>query len=142
MVVEQKQPRPPRTRESVEGCPVFIAAQVLGKKWSILILQEMMFPEAKDGLRFSEIQRDLDWITPKVLSQRLSELKEMGIISRTVDPDMIPPSVTYKLTEKGMGLRDAIVAMQNWGRDHGHEVNDDCEGDNFVGCHDCRAHDI
>ncbi len=141
MAVEQKQLRPRRTRESVEGCPVFIASQILGTKWSILILQELMLPEAKEGLRFSEIQRDLDWITPKVLSQRLSELKDRGIISRTVDPEMIPPSVTYRLTERGMGLKDAITAMQNWGRDHGDRTNDECAGDDFSGCHDCRIHE-
>jgi DNA-binding HxlR family transcriptional regulator len=142
MAVQQKQARPRRTRESVIGCPVFIASQILGKKWSILILQELMLPEAKDGLRFSEIHRDLDWITPKVLSQRLSELKDWGLITRTVDPEMIPPSVTYKLTDRGMGLKDAIVAMQNWGRDQGTDVNDDCTGDDFFGCHDCRNHGV
>ncbi|MHA2213863.1 MAG: winged helix-turn-helix transcriptional regulator [Candidatus Thorarchaeota archaeon] len=142
MAVGQKQVRPRRTRESVIGCPVFIASQILGKKWSILILQELMLPEAKEGLRFSEMQRDLDWITPKVLSQRLSELKEWGLISRTVDPELIPPSVTYRLTDRGMGLKDAIIAMQNWGRDHGDNTTDDCAGDDFTGCHDCRTHGV
>jgi DNA-binding HxlR family transcriptional regulator len=126
-------------REEVERCPVFIASQVLGKKWAILVLQELMTPEARDGLRFNEIQDDLDWITPKVLTQRLRDLMKEDIIQRKVDSSTIPPKVWYKLTEKGEGLRETLTSMQKWGRKFGGQITSACIRSNFEGCKDCRS---
>jgi DNA-binding HxlR family transcriptional regulator len=126
-------------REEVERCPVFIASQVLGKKWAILVLQELMTPEAQNGLRFNQIQGDLDWITPKVLTQRLRDLMAEDILQRTVDSSTIPPKVWYKLTEKGEGLRDTILSMQKWGRKFGGEITAACIRTNFEGCKACRS---
>jgi DNA-binding HxlR family transcriptional regulator len=126
-------------RENVERCPVFIASQVLGKKWAILVLQELMTPKAKEGFRFNQIQKDLDWITPKVLIQRLRDLMGQGIINRTVDSSTIPPKVWYKLTEKGEGLRKTLISMQKWGRKFGGQIVADCIGASFERCTDCRS---
>lgn len=130
---------PKRTKSSVERCPVFIASQILGKKWAIIVLQELMTPEAKDGLRFNEIQRDLEWITPKVLSQRLADLVDQEMVSRTVDASVMPPKVSYRLTEKGEGLRTTIQSVQEWGRRFGGEITADCLGHGFERCHKCRS---
>ena len=75
----------PRIRSEVEGCPVFVPAQILGKRWAILVLQSLMTPRASNGLRFNELQKDLSWISPKVLTQRLRELEAEGILNRIVD---------------------------------------------------------
>jgi DNA-binding HxlR family transcriptional regulator len=130
---------PRRTKSSVETCPVFIASQILGKKWAIIVLQELLTPEAKDGLRFNEIQRDLAWITPKVLSQRLTDLVDEDLVSRTVDASVIPAKVSYRLTGKGEGLRTTIQSMQEWGRRFGGEITADCLGHDFETCHECRS---
>ena len=71
-----------RSKEAVESCPVFIASRILGKRWTILILQSLMTPSAQDGLRFNEIHKSLDWISAKVLSGRLKELVNEGIVKR------------------------------------------------------------
>jgi DNA-binding HxlR family transcriptional regulator len=128
-----------RTRENVERCPVFIASQVLGKKWAILILQELMTSEAYDGLRYSKIQKDLDWITPKVLSQRLTDLVEQEIVQREVDASVIPAKVVYRLTTKGEGLRRVIESMQEWGRRFGGQITAECIGEGLSNCHTCRS---
>ncbi len=129
-----------RRSVDIEQCPVFIAARILGKKWAILILQEMMMPEAEDGLRFSEIQRHLDWITPKVLSKRLKELVSEGILNRHVDSSVIPPRVTYTLTDKGLALKEIIVLMQQWGKKHGGDAASACYGMDFTHCRICRRY--
>jgi DNA-binding HxlR family transcriptional regulator len=132
---------PHRSQEQVERCPVFIASRILGKKWAIVILQELLTPQAREGLRFSEIQRRVKWITPKVLTTRLREFEDEGIVHREVDASNIPPKVSYSLTEKGQGLRQTILSMQQWGRQYGENVIEDCLGESFENCHLCSCND-
>ncbi|MFW9788343.1 MAG: winged helix-turn-helix transcriptional regulator [Candidatus Thorarchaeota archaeon] len=127
-----------RTKESVEMCPVFAASKILGKRWSILIIQVLLRPEAVIGMRFNELQKELSWISPKVLTQRLRELQEAGIISRDVDVSTIPPKVWYTLTDKGRDLSPSLEAMQDWGRKHGGRVVAECSHKGFENCRDCR----
>jgi len=129
---------PQRTQEDVERCPVFIASRILGKKWAIVILQELLTPEARDGLRFSEIERRVEWITPKVLTTRLREFEDEGIVHREVDASNIPPNVSYSLTEKGQGLRDTILSMQKWGQEYGENAVRKCTAIGFADCHECE----
>ncbi len=84
-----------RTKESVEMCPVFAASKILGKRWSIIIIQVLLRPEAVIGMRFNELEKELSWISPKVLTQRLRELQENGILKREVDVSSMPPKVWY-----------------------------------------------
>ncbi len=128
----------PRVKADVEGCPVYITSGILGKKWTILILQTLMAPRAKEGLRFNEIQKDLSWVSSKMLSQRLSELKDEEILTRTVDSSTIPASVSYKLTRKGEDLRGVLTMMQQWGMKHGGDKTGKCLGQGFSGCDGCR----
>ena len=127
-----------RSKEAVEMCPVFAAARVLGKRWSILVIQVLLKPEASIGLRFSELQRELSWVSPKILTQRLRELQESEILTRTVDASNIPPAVWYTLTEKGRDMRPILVAMQSWGQKHGGHVLAVCERKGFKNCHVCQ----
>ena len=130
----------PRVREDVEGCPVYITSGILGKKWTILILQTLMAPRARNGLRFNAIQKDLSWISAKMLSQRLSELEEEDILTREVDSSVIPPHVSYTLTSKGEGLRGVLTLMQEWGMKHGGDKTGRCLGQGFDNCDGCRQH--
>ncbi|MFX1579605.1 MAG: winged helix-turn-helix transcriptional regulator [Promethearchaeota archaeon] len=127
-----------RTKETVEMCPVFAASRILGKRWSILVIQVLLRPEAAIGMRFNEIQKELSWISPKVLTQRLRELQEQGILSRDVDVTSIPPKVWYTLTEKGRDLGPSLEAMQAWGMKHGGKVVAVCLGKGFNNCKECQ----
>jgi len=127
-----------RSKEAVEMCPVFAASRVLGKRWSILIIQVLLRPEASIGLRFNEVQRELSWVSPKILTQRLRELQESEILTRTVDASSIPPAVWYTLTEKGRDLKSTLEAMQAWGQKHGGNVVAICERKGFKNCHECQ----
>ncbi|MHA1577647.1 MAG: winged helix-turn-helix transcriptional regulator [Candidatus Thorarchaeota archaeon] len=129
----------PRIRSEVEGCPVFITSQILGKRWTILVLQTLMTTRASNGLRFNELQKDLSWISPKVLTQRLRELEAEGILNRFVDAKNIPPKVTYQLTQKGESLRIVLTHMQQWGMEHGGSKTEQCLGNGFSQCQGCRG---
>ncbi len=127
-----------RTKENVEMCPVFAASRILGKRWSILIIQVLLKPESAIGLRFHELQNELSWISPKVLTQRLRELQESGILSRDVDVSTMPLKAWYTLTEKGRDLGPTLEAMQAWGMKHGGRVAAVCMGKGFEHCHECQ----
>lgn len=82
---------------------------LLGKRWSALIVKDLM----NGPRRFREILNDIGRINDKVLSQRLKELEDQGIIDRKVYAE-VPVRVEYSLTERGRGLAGVIHAMQDW----------------------------
>lgn len=96
-----------------ETCPIYTAAKILGKKWTLNILQELF--AGGGSKRFNEIRRGLDWIAPKVLSQRLKELQQFDVITRTVHTDKSPVGVSYSLTERGWGLETVLMSLKKWG---------------------------
>ena len=128
-----------RNRSTVENCPVFVASRILGKRWTILILQSLMRESARIGLRFNELQKDLDWISPKVLTERLRELETEGIFQRDIDASTIPPKVSYKLTTKGQDLRGVLTMMQQWGLKYTDQRGSICLGAGIEKCDDCRS---
>jgi len=97
--------------EETGKCPIEEAANLIGKKWTILILRELL----KDKKRFNEIQKSLGRIGPRVLSSRLDELEENGIVKRVAYAE-VPVRVEYSLTERGGDLRDVVVGMSEWWR--------------------------
>lgn len=98
-------------RGKCEGsCPVQRAAQILDGKWTSLIIRDLL-PGKK---RYSELQRSLVGISPKVLSARLQFLEENRILSKTIYP-VIPPKTEYQLTALGYELRKLIAAMAKFG---------------------------
>ena len=126
-----------RSKEAVISCPVFLASSILGKRWTILVLQALMTPSAIEGLRFNEIHKTLDWISAKVLSGRLKELVSEGLVTREVNTEVTPPSVTYTLTEKGHDLQGVLTLMQEWGKKHGGSETKECLGPGFENCEGC-----
>lgn len=93
-------------------CPIEVTLGVIGKKWTVLIIRELF-----DGKkRFSEISASLP-ISSKLLTDRLKELEEHGIIDRTIFPE-IPPRVEYTLTESGRSLSTVLTALREWGTQH------------------------
>ncbi len=91
-------------------CPVEQTLQVIGGKWTLLILRDL-FTGTK---RFGELRRSLGQVSPKTLSERLKEMESLGLLTRQVHAE-VPPRVEYTLTEKGQSLGDIIEAMRRWG---------------------------
>ena len=93
------------------GCPVARTAQIIGNKWTPLILRDL----ADGQRRFSELERSLHGISPKTLSERLKRLEEAGVIERHCFAE-VPPRVEYILTDKGHALLPVIDCMRDFGR--------------------------
>ncbi|MFS4460721.1 winged helix-turn-helix transcriptional regulator [Bdellovibrio sp. HCB2-146] len=96
-----------------ESCIFSLGARLLGDKWTIIILVVLM--EGKK--RYSEIQRQVPTISPKMLAQTLKKLEELELIKREVFPE-IPPRVEYELTAFGKSVRPAITVLCEWSVDH------------------------
>lgn len=92
------------------GCPVQRTAKILDGKWTTLIVRDLIGGKK----RYSELQRSLAGISPRLLAARLRMLEQYGMVTRTVYPT-IPPTTEYELTPLGRGLRDVIKAMAKFG---------------------------
>lgn len=92
------------------SCPVQRTARILDGKWTTLIVRDLLGGKK----RYSELQRSLSGISPRLLAARLRLLERNGMLTRTVYPT-IPPTTEYELTLLGRGLRDVIKAMAKFG---------------------------
>ena len=102
------------------GCPVARTAQIMGNKWTPLIVRDL----ANGRRRFSELERSLIGISPKTLSERLKRLEEVHVLERRCFAE-VPPRVEYSLTLKGHALLPVIESMREFGL---HWLNDeDCD---------------
>jgi DNA-binding HxlR family transcriptional regulator len=95
---------------AVPACPIARTAVLIGDRWTPLIVRDL----AGGCRRFVELQRSLDGISPKTLSDRLRRLEEAGVISRACFAEM-PPRVEYQLTDKGFALLAVIESMRSFG---------------------------
>jgi len=102
----------PSAEASGTTCPVARTVDIVGDRWSLLIIRD-----AFDGLRrFGEFQRNLG-IAKNILAARLRSLVEAGILR--VEPSSVGGSYQeYALTEKGLDLFDLMVSLRQWGEDH------------------------
>src|SRR6187431_1446715 len=94
-----------------QTCPVCQTAEIISGKWTLLIIRDL----ADSSLRFCELERSLEGISPRTLSLRLRALEEQGIVERRTFPE-VPPRVTYQLTDKGEALVPLIEDMRTYGR--------------------------
>ena len=95
--------------ESKDGC-LSSCLQVLGNKWTALILRDL----TEGPKRFTELERSLDGISPRTLSQRLDDLEEHKIITKKSYHE-IPPRIEYTLTPKGRDFVPVLKQMATWG---------------------------
>ena len=102
-----------KTKEELPDCPVATTVQLIGSKWKLLILRNLL----TRPWRFNELKKSLDGISQKVLTESLRSMEEDGIITRTVYPE-VPPRVEYALSELGESMRPIIDVMENFGRDY------------------------
>ena len=99
------------TTEQAPGvCPHFHAAiELIGKRWTGAIVCAL----TGGPLRFGELAKAVPRLSDRLLSQRLRELEDEGLVQREVEAGS-PVRVTYSLTEAGAGLRPAIVELKSW----------------------------
>ncbi len=92
------------------ACPIYCVIEKLSKKWSLLILGSFMQGEK---LRFSQIIHSLPKLNTRILSRRLSELAQEGLIVRTVTQTK-PTTISYEITKKGKALQDVVEHYADW----------------------------
>ena len=97
-------------KEELPDCPVATTVQLIGNKWKLLILRNLLVRP----WRFNELMKSLEGISQKVLTDSLRSMEADGIITRTVYPE-VPPRVEYALSELGESMRPILDAMKAWG---------------------------
>lgn len=99
------------TKAELPECPVATTVQLIGNKWKLLILRNLL----ARPWRFNEMLKSIPGISQKVLTDNLRSLEKDGVITRTVYPE-VPPRVEYALSELGETMRPIMAAMESWGR--------------------------
>ena len=97
-------------KEDLPACPVATTVQLIGSKWKLLILRNLL----ARPWRFNELQKNLEGISQKVLTDSLRSMEEDGLVTRRVYPE-VPPRVEYSLSPLGESMRPIIDAMEQWG---------------------------
>ncbi len=93
-----------------EKCEILDIWDMLGRRWSLLILKNL---STENSIRFSELKKSLKGISNTVLSDRLSELQQEGLIIKKIYPE-IPPKVEYRLTTKAKELETILHSLDRW----------------------------
>lgn len=107
-----------KTKEELPACPVATTVQLIGSKWKLLIMRNLL----TRPWRFNELQKNLEGISQKVLTDSLRSMEADGIITRTVYPE-VPPRVEYALSELGESMRPVIASMEQWGISYKNTLN-------------------
>ena len=100
------------TKNELPECPVATTVQLIGNKWKLLIIRNLL----ASPQRFTEMLKTIP-ISQKVLTDNLRALEEDGIIKREVFAE-VPPRVVYSLSDLGNSLRPIIDSMANWGTEY------------------------
>ena len=109
------------TAKKFPDCPVEMTLQLIGDKWKVLIIRDLM----TGTKRFNELMRSVGGITQKVLTGHLRAMEAAGLVSRRVYPE-VPPRVEYTLTETGYSLKPILDSMVAWGTEYKNRMG---EGD-------------
>lgn len=106
-------PEKPKSKRR-SGCPVSISLELLGDRWSLLIIRDMMVRAFRN---FKDFQESGEGIATNILADRLQKLQVAGII--TAEPeDRDGRKVNYRLTEKGIDLAPVMLELLIWGAEH------------------------
>ena len=97
-------------KEKLPACPVEVTLQLIGTKWKVLIIRELL----ESTKRFSELQRSIGGVSQKVLTANLRAMEECGLVNRKVYAE-VPPRVEYSLTDLGRSLKSVLDVMVEWG---------------------------
>ncbi len=98
---------------ALPDCPVETTLMLIGDKWKVLILRDLM-PGTK---RFGELKKSIGSVSQKVLTALLRNMEESGLVNRKVYAE-VPPKVEYSLPELGKSLKPILDSMKNWGENY------------------------
>jgi DNA-binding HxlR family transcriptional regulator len=98
-----------------QDCPVAKALDVVGEKWTLLVLRDLF---RKGPQRFQELAESLTGVAPNTLSARLKTLEQQGVIASRLY-EKHPPRFEYFLTDKGQDLGPVLKALYKWGERYG-----------------------
>lgn len=104
--------------KELPDCPVETTLTLIGDKWKVLILRDLM-PGTK---RFGELKKSIGSVSQKVLTAQLRDMEQSGLVNRKVYAE-VPPRVEYSLTELGQSLKPILDAMSNWGEGYKASLN-------------------
>lgn len=99
--------------DELPACPVETTLMLIGDKWKVLILRDLM-PGTK---RFGELKKSIGSVSQKVLTAQLRDMEANGLVDRKVYAE-VPPRVEYSLTEVGRSLKPILDAMGCWGEEY------------------------
>ena len=99
-------------KKELPSCPVETTLMLIGDKWKVLILRDLL-PGTK---RFGELKKSIGTVSQKVLTAQLRDMERNGLVNRKVYPE-VPPRVEYSLTELGRSLKPILDAMWDWGEE-------------------------
>ena len=100
-------------QKELPACPVETTLMLIGDKWKVLILRDLM-PGTK---RFGELKKSIGKVSQKVLTAQLRAMEESGLLTRRVYAE-VPPRVEYTLTPLGRSLKPVLDAMGAWGNEY------------------------
>ena len=92
------------------ACPVETTLMLIGDKWKVLILRDLM----EGTKRFGELKKSIGTVSHKVLTAQLRDMEDKGLLTRKVYAE-VPPRVEYTLTETGYSLKQILDSMVAWG---------------------------
>lgn len=99
-----------QNEKNLPACPVETTLMLIGDKWKVLILRDLL-PGTK---RFGELKKSIGTISQKVLTAQLRDMEGTGLVHREVYAE-VPPRVEYSLTERGKSLKPILDSMRTWG---------------------------
>lgn len=106
----------------IPDCPVEMTLQLIGDKWKILILRDLL----TGTKRFGELKKSVTGITQKVLTSNLRTMESSGLVTREIFAE-VPPRVEYTLTDIGYSLESILDSMYTWGDDYKRKLNEQQE---------------
>ena len=101
------------SKKELPLCPVETTLTLIGDKWKVLILRDLM----NKTLRFGELKRSIGTVSQKVLTAQLRDLEHDGLVHREVFAE-VPPRVEYSLTDTGRSLEPVIDSLRIWGESY------------------------
>ena len=111
--MEQKRNAAATPAKELPACPVETTLMLIGDKWKVLILRDLM-PGTK---RFGELKKSIGNVTQKVLTAQLRDMEASGLVNRKVYAE-VPPKVEYSLTDLGKSLKPILDSMWDWGEEY------------------------
>lgn len=103
------------TKKNRSTCPIAVALDMLGDRWSLIVVRDLMLSES---LTYGELAECSEGITTNILADRLKKLTAEGIVAKTPYQTK-PVRYEYSLTPKGLGLKPIMCAIVTWAHEHG-----------------------